>query len=321
MINCLKVACLFIGAIVGAGFATGREIVVFFRGLSILTPIFAGIVTGIMCAVFLNFGKIKFTSRLGKAVNGCIDYMMLISMIITYMVMCSAAEELSRECLNMGYVGLISGVCFAVLSLFDIKFIKNISMIMVGVIIAFVIFLSFGTKMTSGSQVDFATSVKYCAMNMLSGGYLISQEGKDMKGKHIAICALICGGVTAGLLGMVYVIAMSQSGAPMPVYAAAVYKGCKYMGGILILLAVLSTMLGAGRIIYTSTFKLCGATSIPLVFLIGLACISYTLNFEQSVEIFYPPLGVLGIILCAAAIIIIITATVIKFKRRYTLKL
>ncbi|MDE6551026.1 MAG: hypothetical protein K2M44_05975 [Clostridia bacterium] len=321
MINCLKVTCLFIGAIVGAGFATGREIVVFFRGLSIFAPILAGLIIGVMCAIFLLFGKIDLSGRAGRIVNTILDYMMFISMVVTYMVMCSAAEELTAQCFGIAFVGLVSGVIFAVLSMFDIGFIKNISLIMVAIIIAFVIVLAHNTQLSVAGGVDVKTAIKYCAMNMLGGGYLISQEGKSMKGKHIAICATLCGLICAVLLGLVYLIATTNSNASMPVYAAANAKGYGIIGGLLILLAVMSTMLGAGRIIYVTTRRMCGNGYVPAVFLIGIAAISYTLDFESAVEIFYPPLGTLGEALCAVAIIILIATAVIKIKRRHTLKL
>lgn len=321
MINSLKVTCLFIGAIVGAGFATGREIVVFFRGLSVLTPILAGLITGAMCAVFLLFGKIELKGKIGRVASNCLDYMMFVSMVVTYMVMCSAAEELTRQCFKIGFVGLVSGVLFAILSMFDIGFIKNISLIMVAVIIAFVIFIAAGTPLSVSGGIDVPIAIKYCAMNMLGGGYLISREGKAMKGRHIALCATLCGVICAALLGMVYAIATTQAGAPMPVFAAAKVKGYGVIGGLLILLAVMSTMLGAGRIIYVTTRRLCGNALVPAIFLMGIAVISYTLDFERAVEIFYPPLGTLGEALCAVAIVILIATAVVKIRKRYTLKL
>ncbi len=83
----------------------------------------------------------------------------------------------------------------------------------------------------------------------------------------------------------------------------------------------MSTMLGAGRIIYVTTRRLCGNALVPAIFLMGIAVISYTLDFERAVEIFYPPLGTLGEALCAVAIVILIATAVVKIRKRYTLKL
>ena len=93
MLNAIKVTSLFIGAIVGAGFATGREVILYFGEGGYLTPVAAGLMMGVMSAVFLLAGKYSSSGRLWSAFNKAVDFLVSVAMVITYAVMCSALEE------------------------------------------------------------------------------------------------------------------------------------------------------------------------------------------------------------------------------------
>ena len=54
-----RTAMLYVGAVIGAGFATGKEIVTFFGGKGIVSAIIAGLLLGVFCSVFLLCGKIN----------------------------------------------------------------------------------------------------------------------------------------------------------------------------------------------------------------------------------------------------------------------
>lgn len=48
----LKCAAVFIGTVIGAGFATGQEVLLYFGRSSIAVPIFSGILLGLFNAYF-----------------------------------------------------------------------------------------------------------------------------------------------------------------------------------------------------------------------------------------------------------------------------
>jgi len=54
--KCLKTASVFIGTLIGAGFATGREILLFFGKCSPVVPILSSIICGAFCIMFLVAG-------------------------------------------------------------------------------------------------------------------------------------------------------------------------------------------------------------------------------------------------------------------------
>ena len=49
----IKAVALFIGTVVGAGLASGKEIAVYFNGLNPLTTIFSGVFLGFFCSLFM----------------------------------------------------------------------------------------------------------------------------------------------------------------------------------------------------------------------------------------------------------------------------
>ena len=57
IMRCLQVCFIYIGAIIGAGFATGREIMLYFGGSGMFSGIVAGVLMGALCGAFLLAAK------------------------------------------------------------------------------------------------------------------------------------------------------------------------------------------------------------------------------------------------------------------------
>lgn len=299
MLNVIKVTCLFIGAIVGAGFATGREVIVYFGEAGYFTPIAAGVMMGAASAVFLLAGKYARVNGIWAAVNKITDFLVFSAMVITFAVMCSALEELSFTCFGIPLIGLVGGIICATLSCFDIKLIKNVSLMLVIVLIgACAALYCLCTKMHKG-DIYVLSALKYCGMNMLTGGCLIKDEGKQMSGRQIALCSVLNGTVSAVLLGFVYSVACSNSSSSMPVFVFAASQGLSVLGGVLIIAAILSTLLGAGRVAFVYLKGYFVSPALPALFLCLLAALGYGLDFSNAVDVFYPAIGVFGIAVCA----------------------
>ena len=298
MFNAIKVTAMFIGAIVGAGFATGREVILYFGAYGYLTPVVSGLMMGAVSAVFLAAGKYAQAGGIWGAFNKLVDFFVFASMVITFAVMCSALEELSMACFAVPLVGLSGGIICGILSCFDIKFIKNISSVLVAVLIACAAVLYFlCTKMHAG-DIDAVSAFEYCGMNMLTGGCLIKDEGKRMSGRQIALCSALNGGIAALLLGLVYTIACCNSSSSMPVFVFAAGRGLSVLGGALIIAAVLSTLLGAGRVAFVYLSGYFTSPVLPVLFLCLLSVLGFTLNFSAAVDVFYPFIGYFGVAVC-----------------------
>ncbi|MDR2090939.1 MAG: hypothetical protein LBP62_04730 [Clostridiales bacterium] len=60
MVKALKNAAFYVGAIIGAGFASGSEIALFFEGQSVIVAAAAGILLGFFASVFVYIGKTMY---------------------------------------------------------------------------------------------------------------------------------------------------------------------------------------------------------------------------------------------------------------------
>lgn len=298
MLNAVKVSCLFIGAVVGAGFATGREVILFFGNSGILTPLIAGLLMGCASGVFLFVGKFAPSGGIWRLLARITDFLVFCAMVITFAVMCSAAEQLFSDAFDVSLVGLACGIICAIASSFEMKFIKNISFTLVAALTVSIAVMYFMCDKVHGQYTDLFSAFKYCGMNMLTGGCLIKDEGKRMKNGEIFLCSLITAVICALLLVMVYVVASVNAECDMPVYEFALKNHAAALGGILIVAAILSTLLGAGRAACTYMEGFFSSSAMPVIFLCSIAVIGYSMDFSAAVDTYYPVIGVFGSCVC-----------------------
>lgn len=298
MLNAVKVSCLFIGAVVGAGFATGREVILFFGNSGSLTPLIAGLLMGCASGVFLFVGKFAPSGGIWRLLARITDFLVFCAMVITFAVMCSAAEQLFSDAFDVSLVGLACGIICAIASSFEMKFIKNISFTLVAALTVSIAVMYFMCDKVHGQYIDLFSAFKYCGMNMLTGGCLIKDEGKRMKNGEIFLCSLITAVICALLLVMVYVVASVNAECDMPVYEFALKNHAAALGGILIVAAILSTLLGAGRATCTYMEGFFSSSAMPVIFLCSIAVIGYSMDFSAAVDTYYPVIGVFGSCVC-----------------------
>ena len=319
MLNAVKVSCLFIGAVVGAGFATGREVILFFGNSGSLTPLFAGLLMGCASGVFLFVGKFAPSGGIWRLLARITDFLVFCAMVITFAVMCSAAEQLFSDAFGVSLVGLACGIVCAIASSFEMKFIKNISFALVAALTVSIAVMYFMCDKVHRQDIDLFSAFKYCGMNMLTGGCLIKDEGKRMKNGEIFLSSLITAVICALLLVMVYVVASVNAEYDMPVYEFAMNNHATALGGILIVAAILSTLLGAGRAACTYMGGFFSSSAMPVIFLCSIAVIGYSMDFSAAVDTYYPVIGVFGSCVCivyALSFAAEIRRKLLIFKRR-----
>lgn len=298
MLNAVKVSCLFIGAVVGAGFATGREVILFFGNSGSLTPLIAGLLMGCASGVFLFVGKFAPSGGIWRLLARITDFLVFCAMVITFAVMCSAAEQLFSDAFGVSLVGLACGLICAIASSFEMKFIKNISFALVAALTVSIAVMYFMCDKVHRQDIDLFSAFKYCGMNMLTGGCLIKDEGKRMKNGEIFLSSLITAVICALLLVMVYVVASLNAECDMPVYEFAMNNHAAALGGILIVAAILSTLLGAGRAACRYMGGFFSSSAMPVIFLCSIAVIGYSMDFSAAVDTYYPVIGVFGSCVC-----------------------
>lgn len=311
----LKCAAVFIGTVIGAGFATGQEVLLYFGRSSIAVPIFSGILLGLFNAYFLAIGA-KFNDRINEHMlqnkaKVLYDVCMFICAYITFIAMFSGVETLFVKIFDIKYTSVAWVVAAGFIAANGLRFMKGLNSVAVPVILllAVVIFVYSYKEKASGAY-NFFNGITYAAMNvMLSMGVMI-RLGKTATKKTIWASGCATAVVMATMLALITLV-VKKSGGEMPVYVAADKVGLKYAAGAVILLSVFTTMVSAletaAEIIAPDEKK--KTTGVIFVTLLSLPFVGL-FSFEDIVDYYYPVVSGMGIL------IVIVLSVFVIFKKR-----
>lgn len=316
MKNAFKSAALYVSAVVGAGFATGREIVLYFDGLNVLSLVVSGIFMGGFCAFFMFMGSLagekSFGQLLLKKKGFIYDILSGIVAFVTYIVMFSAAQTLMFQKFGFEYAGVCFGAAAAVVSAFGIgrtKMISSITMPLVTVLTA-VIFL-FQKHGHMGGTFGLLNPVAYASMNVMFAGSVAAKAGRTSTKKQIAQAGVISAVFLTLLLFMINSSVSGRTDA-LPLYSAAESKGLGLIAAMVISVALLVSMILSAGIIadYTSGFfgnRLMASASVLAV----AWPICLLTSFSELVDTVYPYISGAGVALtiCALVRLIIMVKT------------
>ncbi|MBP5404339.1 MAG: hypothetical protein J6Y74_00055 [Clostridia bacterium] len=283
-----RVAALFVGSVVGAGFATGQEILLFFAGGNVLTLLFSALFMGASVIVFAEAGALL---RRGKKLA---DALIAISSFAVYAAMIAAAEELLFSLSSLRGLGFLLAAGSAALSLKSIGKLSLLNVVAVPLIIVIVIFVGARGASLSGGRFRPLSALAYGAMNMLFSGALMAKEGEKMSRKERILCGLISSALLFLLLFFMSRAVLGKEGA-MPFLSAAKEAGRELSAPIALLLAVVTTMTSCNYLI-TQEIRLLTKDdflSAALPLLGGLLLSAW--GFENVVTYLYPAVSALAL--------------------------
>lgn len=311
----LKCAAVFIGTVIGAGFATGQEVLLYFGRSSIAVPIFSGILLGLFNAYFLAIGA-KFNDKINEHMlqnkaKVLYDVCMFICAYITFIAMFSGVETLFVKIFDIKYTSVAWVVAAGFIAANGLRFMKGLNSVAVPVILLLtVVIFAYSDKAKASGAYNFFNGITYAAMNvMLSMGVMI-RLGKTATKKSIWASGCVTAVVMATMLALITLV-VKKSGGEMPVYAAADKVGLKYAAGAVILLSVFTTMVSAletaAEIIAPDEKK--KTAGVIFVTLLSLP-IQALFSFEDIVDYYYPVVSGMGIL------IVIVLSVFVIFKKR-----
>jgi len=294
----IKVALTFVGTLIGAGFASGREIEAFFGRANLLSPMLASLFCAGLAYVFLELGRLSQGNALLLAfpkTNKVWDYLARFGSLVIFTAMLAGAEYVLNYAIGLRGGGIFAGLVALMCVSGGLNGIKKLNLIAVPVIILLVLVLFFlKPNFNAGGRTDLGSPVLYSSMNILTGGYLISRMGAGVKKKDSFFISLIIFLILALLMGLIY-FAVRHSTHEMPTLEIAENHGLKYLGAVLIFLAIFTSMAGTLRVAsagnnYHAVLML--ATSL------GISGV----GFANIVNYAYPVIGAVGAgmaVLCA----------------------
>lgn len=325
----LKLSVVYLGLIIGAGFASGREILEYFVFCS------AEDVTGLVAATFFfifilyiiastanKYALGDFNAYVEHVAGGAAFYFkiaILLTMAAGYAVMLSCSGAAARDIFGVsnlwGVLGM-SALCF-IIFVFDIKGFAALSLFLVPVLVIGIGFLSVAVVLTDPAQGAFLDSLFSGAVNrnaLLNAIYYVSYntlcaaavvvplcQSADNK-KLLITCCLA--GAALGLLIFLVWLALSMNissvwyeDLPLLKLAGNYGELARYAYGLILTFAIFTTAAsqGLGILSYVKTKNKLARAGAALAFC--LAMIPFGLHsFSSLVAEIYRLQGLVGLV-------------------------
>ncbi len=332
MKDAVKTGLFLTGTIIGAGFASGRELVSFFGGFG-----WWAIAACALCGALFIFGFILFM-LIGKRVqpekvedvNAAIfgrfsfiaDILVLLSLILSGATMLSGGGALFYEAFGISFkipwvsVATCVVVYFCILT--GIKGLVKINSYLMPVTMAVLLAISAitlvqnpGAQVTSGggAALGLWAAVTYVSMNFMQSFGVIGGAAKTMDVKAIKRGSIAGGAMLCIVMAVMLSAVLSAGGDAMAAAMPSIYLALR-VGGVLSVIAAAAIWLALITSLLSSAFTLsewlnsflkCRWLSILCVLIICL--VVSMLGFSRIISIFFPIQGAIGVIYITGAAI------------------
>lgn len=309
----LKVSFLYIGTLIGAGFASGRELALFFGNLSAVNVAHSSIFISLLFALFLIAGKQQLVKQ-----NTLSTFTILICSTISTCTMIAGGEYLLSSIFNIPVLfGLILTLLSAIIVSLGIEKIKVTSSIVVPMIIVIIVIIFVKVKGDVDTRpFDITRPILYSTLDILIGGIIISKEGAKLTYKQIILACLFVFVTMGALLYMQQSIVLQDKNASlMPVYAILRQLNLGKLCGVMIAFAIFTTLLSALQTASNSLSILINKlkskrfdfvksfTQFPPFFISLIAYPCSFVGFDKIVDTLYPILSIAGVVFASITFI------------------
>jgi uncharacterized membrane protein YkvI len=333
-----KIAAVYAGGVIGAGFASGREILQFFiehgeRGLwgAFIACVLFIYLGAVIMALSVSLGTQNYLTLLKKILGlrlaKIIDILSLFMLPGGYAVMLAGSGAVFRE--HLGLPPLLGVLCtagFSILVLLrGVRGFIAINAILVPLKIAAILMVCLGALLLQSKEgmeavynerqnnsLAFAWSgVLYVSYNMIVPVAVLSSLGKSVRLAE-GILGGVLGGIAIGLIiilvtasGLAFYPAIAEYEIPL-LYMASFLPGIfKSMLGVMIWIAILTTAV-ADVHGFASRLSIPGSKNYKLIGIVLVFCTLplASLKFSLLVKILYPLFGYCGLILLAGLLFV-----------------
>ncbi len=286
----------FVGTVIGAGFASGKEILLYFGDTSFLSPLLAGLFMGVLAYVFCRIGTetngnpYSFFGKFRKIFS----FFVLISNFLIFSATLAGSEEILFLLFRRNGGAVLTAIATLLLVLLGKKN-RLADTLPVAVIVLSLLVVLFRTEviLPQGKLSPLSCGL-YAGMNMISGGFYLANASQDCDEKQCRRIALLSDILLSVLLETVYLLASPYEG-NFPVIEAAKQAGTETFSYVVLYLSMLTTCTGTLTVLTKKEVKRSlGFTSLGLLF----CC----LGFSFFVKNVYPFIGTIGLILSIVCI-------------------
>lgn len=324
----LRIAVVWIGTMIGAGFASGKEILQFFGPLSevggtaivLATFLLIWICRRILTIGYENGAETldEYLSITGGRWGKYIKVFMLLFMFCGMAVMFAGSGALFEQNFSIPpLVGILfmASLCFFVF-LFDVKGIVALNSVLVPIMVAGLLYISFSSAMfesretflsffTETGKFPIFSAICYVSYNTITLSAVLIPLCKNIDPKQIKYTAVL-GGCILGLLILILWTAMGlrydhlwDSEIPMMHLAAINGKVCKYLYALILFLSICTTAVSHGFGILATRPSVSLRTHTLRCALLCFIAIPFALfGFSSLVEHLYTFFGICGLFIC-----------------------
>lgn len=314
--------CLILASIIGAGFASGKEIQVFFSKygiLSFFTIITAYFLFYYLIKLYLNFGhkfKPKTFFEANEVIFGKKSKLFNIAFLICYfIVLAGMFAGVYQVYLNISspIIAKVLVLVTVVLCIIEnsggmksISIINNIFIPITMLVLIISAFFSFNKPIIISKNINAISTLKavvsligYLGINMLLTGSVLMQEGSKYNKKHIKKASLVSAVVLVSIIFLFNIVMLKyklNSQMPMLQYAF----GINYWWGMSVLMCIWFCIYSA---ITSLTYVLSGyfnkdgnSKFTSNLIVVVVAYIVSLFGFSKIISYLYPIIGVVGTI-------------------------
>jgi uncharacterized membrane protein YkvI len=328
--NIIKVASIYMGTVIGAGFASGQEIMEFFTKYGIqgfYGIIIASILFGLIGSIILlKVHKLRITSfeellqaTMGAKIGQGIKSILFLLLLSGYCVMLAGSGALFQEQFGLSKIlGILTMtiVCFItfVFSISGLAILNTVvvPLLLTGIIaIGSMVTLQNDLAMSNGAGMAFShmtgnwftSSLLYVSYNSIGAIAVMSSVLPLVKNKRTAVGGGVLGGIGLGLLAgflllptLILYTDLQGIEIPMMAIATRLGKNIKLGYGILLWLAMLTTAVSNGFVFVEGIKDKLGIGQIWTALLFCIAAIPLaSFGFKSLVHTLYPLFGYIGI--------------------------
>ena len=313
---------LIIGAVIGAGFSSGKEIAVFFSGQGIIS--FLNIFFVIIFLYFSLYNMFSIGQKLqNKSIsqnlfpkhNKLFEVLFLIGLFVFITAMVAGLNSTGKL--------IFKNINFPVLTIISIMFIllivnngyesiKKVNAFLMPVVIIFLIFVCLHTIFNSSGNIpsqnatNSSSYVKYLifaffymSYNLTFSNTLIINRGKDFSKKERVIYSIIISLILIILICLINFSILKtfnfslKSDLPMLILAFNINSIIGYLFGFILWFSILTSLVSSLYILLETINK---NKFLMSIIILTLAYIISLCGFNNIVNYFYPLQGALGLV-------------------------
>lgn len=310
-----KTSFIFVGTVIGAGFATGEEIKLYFQNYGVATVIFSAFVFSLLFALFSCVGRLSVSKSLGFF-GKVIGVLRVGVVMISVCAMGAGSEEILYSLLGIRGGGVITLiVCYMLIKKGGgwLGFINFIAVPLI-VILVLAIFVRADTGVVNSSGFGFTSAIGYACMNIFCGGMTL-KDGKNMTARQIVSSTVMTFLMLATLMVCIR-LSIGNGATSMPMISVAEGVGIKKIAETVVYLAIFTTMLGNLSVILDDVKRLLKSDVLSVVFFLFVVIFGILVDFSDVVAFGYPVISFFGVAYTVYAVVLLVLRAKFLFNER-----